>query len=142
MDFAGGWDQADPHDASNLLLHTGFVIKYADCPIYWLSKLQTKIALSTVEAEYITLSSVLCKVIPLMTVMDKLNKVFPLLMTAPQFFCKVWVDNQSCIAMATSHGSHLERKILPSNIIILNNMLNLVRSRSAIFIQRGNKRTF
>ncbi len=102
MDFAGGWDQTDPHDASNLLLHTGFVIKYADCPIYWLSKLQTKIALSTVEAEYITLSSVLCKVIPLMTVMDKLNKVFPLLMTAPQFFCKVWVDNQSCIAMATS----------------------------------------
>jgi len=70
--------------------------------IYWSSKLQTEIALSTAEAEYIALSSSLREVIPLMTVMDELNKVFPLLMEAPQFYCKVWEDNQSCIAMATS----------------------------------------
>jgi hypothetical protein len=57
---------------------------------------------STAEAEYIALSSSLREVIPLMTVMDELNKVFPLLMEAPQFYCKVWEDNQSCIAMATS----------------------------------------
>ena len=101
-DFAGRWDQTDPHNASNLLLCTGFVIKYADCSIYWSSKLQTEIAFSTAEAEYITLSSVLRKVIPLMTVMDKLNEVFPLLMTALQFFCEVWEDSQSCIAMVTS----------------------------------------
>jgi hypothetical protein len=101
-DFAGGWDQTDPHDASNLMSCTGFVFKYADCPIYRSSKLQTKIALNTTEAECITLSFALHKVNPLMTVMDKLNKVIPLLMTAPQFFCKVWEDNQSCIAMATS----------------------------------------
>ncbi len=100
--FAGGWDQTDPHNAHNLISCTGFVIKYADCPIYWSSKLQTKIALSTAEAEYIALSSALREVIPLMTVMDKLNKVFTLLMTALQFFCKVWEDNQSCITMASS----------------------------------------
>jgi len=39
-----------------------------------------------------------------MTVMDELNEVFPLLMEVPQFSCKVWEDNQSCIAMATSQN--------------------------------------
>ena len=81
---------------------SGFIIKYADCPIYWSSKLQTEIALSTAKAEYIALSSSLREVILLMTVMDELNEVFPLLMETPQFYCKVWEDNQSCIAMATS----------------------------------------
>jgi hypothetical protein len=100
-DFAGGWDQTDPHDTSNLMSRLGFVIKYADCPIYWSSKLQTEIALSTAEVEYIALSSSLHEVIPLMTVMDELNKVFPLLMEMLQFYCIVWEDNQSCIAMAT-----------------------------------------
>ncbi len=53
--FAGGWDNTDPDDASNLIPRTGFVIKYADCPIYWKSKLQTEIALSMAKAEYIAL---------------------------------------------------------------------------------------
>ena len=46
-DFAERWDQTNPHDASNLMSRLGFVIKYGDCPIYWSSKLQTEIALST-----------------------------------------------------------------------------------------------
>ncbi len=102
VDFAGGWDLKDPHNASNLMSRMGFVIKYADCPIYWSSKLQTVIALSTAEAEYIALSSALYKVIPLMTIMKEINKVFPLMMNPPNFYCKVWDDNQSCIMMATS----------------------------------------
>ena len=70
--------------------------------MYWLCKLQTEIALSMAEAEYIALSSSFHEVIPLMTVMNKLNEVFPLLMETSKFYCKVWKDNQSCIAMATS----------------------------------------
>jgi len=100
-DFAGGWNQNDPDDASNLMSRTGFVIKYANCPIYWSSKLQTEIALSTAEAEYIALSSALREVIPLMTLMKEINEVIPLHIDLPNFYCKVWEDNQSCIAMAT-----------------------------------------
>ena len=100
-DFAGGWNQNDPHDASNLMSRTGFVIKYANCPIFWSSKLQTEIALSTAEAEYIALSSALREVIPLMTLMKEINEVIPLHIDLPNFYCKVWEDNQSCIAMAT-----------------------------------------
>ncbi len=45
-----------------LLLKT---IRYAGCPIYWQSKLQTEIALSTAEAEYIALSQALRETLPM-----------------------------------------------------------------------------
>jgi hypothetical protein len=35
---------------------TGYVIKFCDVPIMWVSKMQTQIALSTMDAEYISLS--------------------------------------------------------------------------------------
>ena len=81
---------------------TGFVIRYAGCPIGWCSKLQTEIALSTAEAEYIALSQALREVIPLMTLLQELNEIFPLYISKPDFFCKVFEDNQSCIAMTES----------------------------------------
>ncbi len=56
---------------------TGFVITYANCPIYWASPFQTEIALSTAEAEYIAMSSALREVIPLMTLMIELQNTFP-----------------------------------------------------------------
>ncbi len=102
VNFTGGWDLKDPHNASNLISRTGFFIKYADCPIYWSSKLQTEIALSTVQAKYIALSSALREIIPLLTIMEEVNEVFPLMMNPPNYYCKVWEDNQLCIAMATS----------------------------------------
>jgi hypothetical protein len=101
-DFAGGWSQADANDADNVMSRTGFIIMYANCPIYWVSKLQTEIALSTAEAEYIALSQALREVIPLMTLMEEIHKIFPVHITKPNFVCKVHEDNQSCIKMANS----------------------------------------
>jgi hypothetical protein len=57
--FAGGWSQADVENADNVLSWTGYVFLYADCPILWVSHLQTETALSTAEAEYISLSQAL-----------------------------------------------------------------------------------
>ena len=78
------------------------VIMNANCPIYWASKLQTKIALSTAEAEYTALSQALREVIPLMTLMEEIHPVFPVHITQPKFVCKVHEDNQSYIKMAKS----------------------------------------
>jgi hypothetical protein len=50
---------------------------YVNCPIYWANRLQTEIALSTAEAEYIALLSALHEVIPLMTLLKELHLVFP-----------------------------------------------------------------
>ena len=40
-DFDGGWNMADSTNADNVLSRTGFVIRYAGCPIIWSRKLQT-----------------------------------------------------------------------------------------------------
>ncbi len=58
-DFAGGWDPEDAENADSVYSCTGLVICYARCPMFWQSKLQTEIALSTAEAEYIALSQAL-----------------------------------------------------------------------------------
>ncbi len=76
-DFAGGWNITTSTDADNIMSCTGFVITYANCPIYWASFLQTEITLSTAELEYIAILSVLCEVIPLMTLMKNLHTIFP-----------------------------------------------------------------
>ena len=77
-DFAGGWSSADSESADNVLSCTGFVICYANCLILWCSKLQTEIALSTAEAEYITLSHALRKAIPIQSLTKEISCVFPL----------------------------------------------------------------
>ena len=56
-DFSGGWKDGNHDSPESVLSRTGFVIMYAECPITRGSKLQTEIALSTTESEYIVLSS-------------------------------------------------------------------------------------
>ena len=50
-DFAGNWRPEDAEDRTSLLSRTGFVIFFWGCPITWVSKLQTEVALSTTEAK-------------------------------------------------------------------------------------------
>mmetsp|Transcript_7788 Transcript_7788/g.16658 ORF Transcript_7788/g.16658 Transcript_7788/m.16658 type:complete len:228 (+) Transcript_7788:167-850(+) len=99
-DFAGGWSSGDQTNPASVLSRTGFVIMYAGCPIFWSSKLQTEIALSTTEAEYIALLSAMREVLPFLNMMKEIHDVFPLQETKPNFFCRVWEDNRSCINVA------------------------------------------
>ena len=70
--------------------------------MFWQSKLQTEIALSTAEAEYISMSQALRETIPLMNLMKEINVIFNLYLPKPKFMLKVHEDNQSCIAMANN----------------------------------------
>ena len=85
-----------------VLSRTGFVISYAGCPIFWHSKLQTEIVLSTTEAEYIALSQAMRDVLPFLNLMKEIREVVPLQQNDPKLFCKVWEDNRSCIKVAES----------------------------------------
>ena len=69
-DFTSAWNTEDSADPSSVYLRTGYIIMYADCPILWLSRLQTEIALSTMEAEYIALSQAMWDLIPFMTLVE------------------------------------------------------------------------
>ena len=80
----------------------GCVITYAGFPLLWCSKLRTQIYLSTTEAEYTALSQVVRNVIPFMVMMKEISFIFDTHIPKPEIFCKVFEDNQSCIAVAES----------------------------------------
>ena len=78
-DFAGLWGHEHPQDPHCARSRTGYVITLAGCPILWVSKLQTEIALSTMEAEYVALSSACKDLFPIMDVVKELGAVFTFL---------------------------------------------------------------
>jgi hypothetical protein len=64
-DFAGLWSYEDPDDHVCVRSRTGFVICIFCCPVSWITRLQTTIALSTMESEYVALSMAMRDLIPL-----------------------------------------------------------------------------
>ncbi len=55
-DFADLWGQEETQDPVCVKSRSGYVITILDCPVHWVSKLQTQIACSTFESEYIWLA--------------------------------------------------------------------------------------
>jgi hypothetical protein len=97
VDFARGWDPDDALNADNIYSCTGYVICYARCPVFWQSKLQTEIALSIAEAEYIVLSQALRKTIPMKNLMRDMNVNFTLYLPQPKFILNVQeIISHSC----------------------------------------------
>ena len=62
-DFAGLWKSEDDQDPLCVKSRSGFLITFMGCPLHWQSKLQTQIALSTMESEYIALSQAMREII-------------------------------------------------------------------------------
>eukprot|EP00804_Cyclotella_cryptica_P008406 CCRYP_003924-RA/>CCRYP_003924-RA protein AED:0.27 eAED:0.27 QI:0/0/0/1/0/0/2/0/265 len=56
-DFAGLYGHEDSQDPHCTRSRTGYLITVFDCPVLWKLKLQTEIALSTMEAKYLALST-------------------------------------------------------------------------------------
>jgi hypothetical protein len=102
-DFCGNWDRSTANsDSDTARSRTGFIIFYAGCPILWSSKLQSQIALSTTEAEYIALSTSLREVLPLMQIIRDLRaEGFDFTATTPKIHCKVFEDNSGALELAT-----------------------------------------
>jgi hypothetical protein len=112
-DFCGNWrsDQAD--DPSTARSRSGYVIMYANCPISWASKMQTEVALSTTEAEYVALSTALRECMPLMQLIKELQAHgFDLIEDKPKVHCRVFEDNSGALIMATEHKARPRTKHL------------------------------
>jgi len=98
--FANDWNKDEPDDMENVLSKTCYIIYYMGVPIVWASKLQTKIALSTTEAEYMALSKCLKDVIPIMNLMREISDYLTIKYEKPIISCKVFEDNESAIKVA------------------------------------------
>ena len=69
-------------------------------PDIWASKLQSQIALSTTEAEYLALSQALRDTIPVMELLQEIKgKGFKTLSTSPRVFCKAFEDNTGALEL-------------------------------------------
>ena len=101
-DFSGKWVPEEAQDDINTARSRyGYIVTYHGCPVAWASKMQTEIALSSTESEFIALSHTLRSTIPLMELLKELqskNIGFP--PSKPGIHCKVFEDNSGAIEIA------------------------------------------
>jgi hypothetical protein len=107
-DFAGLWKHEHADDPHCVRSRTGYVITLAGCPIIWASKMQTEIALSTMEAEYIALSTACRDLFPLI---DKLTELtsFLNLPFAPgsNMHVRIHEDNVGALTLGKLEPRHM-----------------------------------
>lgn len=100
-DFAGLWGFEDPQNPTCVKSRTGFVLCLAGCPIIWANKLQTDIALSTMEAEYNALSMALKELLPLKRLVEIVANAIQLpLQPTIAMRVTVWEDNSGALTLA------------------------------------------
>jgi hypothetical protein len=81
--------QVKPNNPTTARSRTGYVIQFAGYPIVWASKIQTKIALSVTEAEYIALSTAAREILPLISLATEAAKAKVIeKVEAPKIRCK------------------------------------------------------
>ena len=80
---------------------TGFLIKFANCTIFWSSKQQELTALSTIEAEYIALSSATRHVLFILHLLEDLKALhIDFQLPETKAYAKCFEDNTGCLELA------------------------------------------
>lgn len=100
-DFCGLFNAEDKRDPICARSRTGYVLTLGQTPILWVSKLQSKTALSTTEAEITALSMAMKDFIPLRRIAFELYDALDLDPDRKCRFSRVWEDNNACITIAT-----------------------------------------
>ena len=98
-DFAGLWGHESPDSPMSVYSRTGYVITLGNVPIIWKSKLQTEIALSTMEAEYIAASTAMRELLPLRETFASVTTAMDIPNVPVSTASSVWEDNEACWAM-------------------------------------------
>jgi len=102
-DFAGLYNVENQTDPVCVKSRTGFVLLLGGCPLLWSSKLQTEIALSTTEAEYIALSQAMRALLPLRGLLQEVGTKLDLSFSTKSVVkTHVWEDNNGAIALASN----------------------------------------
>ena len=89
------WQDASFADGPNRRSRTGFVVLMCGGAVVWGSRLQSTVALSTVEAEYMALAAACQELLFLRQQLDSFGFTF-------QRPLRIFEDNKGCIALATN----------------------------------------
>ena len=102
-DFAGLWTYEDDQDPVCVRSRTGYVVTLGDCPIQFSSKLQTEVATSTLEAEYIALAQAMREFVPMRRAYTELCLTFGFAIENDSVIkSKIFEDNNGCISTCTA----------------------------------------
>jgi hypothetical protein len=102
-DYAGLWHHEDDQDPVCVKSRTGYLLTLGGCPLVWVSKLQTEIALSTLEAEYIALSQAMRELLPMRELLHEIGTTLNLTFVQPAMVhSTVFEDNNGTLGLATS----------------------------------------
>ncbi len=102
-DFAGLWHYEPEQDPVCVKSRTGYVITLGGCPVTWVSKLQSEIALSTLEAEYIALSQSMRDLLPMRRVLQEIGEQLSLDFAKPALVhSTIFEDNNGALGLATA----------------------------------------
>ncbi|KAK1733534.1 hypothetical protein QTG54_015822 [Skeletonema marinoi] len=111
-DFAGMYGFERPDDPACVKSRTGFVINVAKNPVLWKSQLQSKTALSTMEAEISALAHCCRELFPIVDLAKHLAEYFGLDPTTTTMNVSVHEDNSSALILAqTIPPEHKPRSI-------------------------------
>jgi len=99
-DFSGLWKSDNSCDPISVRSRTGYVIMFCGTPLLWCSKLQSEVALSTVEAEYIALSQSMRDLLPTKQLLQELQNIFKLPTSTTTTTSTVFEDNAGAIELA------------------------------------------
>ncbi|MGH3053412.1 MAG: reverse transcriptase domain-containing protein [Gaiellaceae bacterium] len=102
-DFAGLWNIEDDQDPVCVKSRTGYCLTLGNCPLIWVSKLQSEVALSTTEAEYIALSQAMRDLIPLRALLQEVGTNLGMDFAKPAIMhSTVFEDNNGALSMAVA----------------------------------------
>ena len=107
-DFAGAWNNSDPEDPGGVKSRTGFLLTFAGVPLLWKSSVQQLIALSTMESEYIALSTAMRSLVHVRALMQEICTKFNLTCgDRISTISTVFEDNRAAKILATTDPPRL-----------------------------------
>ena len=100
--FAGAWESAGAgEDVDTARSRHGFIVSYCGVPLFWKSQMQTEIALSSTEAEFIALATATRATIPIQRIlMEMKERGFPVVVDKNKIHCSVFENNSGALAIA------------------------------------------
>lgn len=100
-EFSGLQGYADDQNPFCVKSRSGYVMTMGGCPINWTSRLQQEIALSTEEAEYISLAQALREFIPIHCAFENMLRAFNLMSEySIEVKSTIFEDNNGAISAA------------------------------------------
>jgi hypothetical protein len=98
--FAGMYGHEEHTDPACAKSQTGFIITFADYPVFWQSKLQTEMALSMMEAEIIALAACCKELFPIMDMVSSVTKSVKLPIGKTTMNVSIYEGNLGALVLA------------------------------------------